>query len=79
MALTLSRSATLYSLNQMDSDDGLLASKGVLSTPEKEVGELQGSLLPLYRFGAADGFASMRIRSFGDLSTGLPADLDADM
>ncbi|KAI7837290.1 hypothetical protein COHA_008904 [Chlorella ohadii] len=71
MPLTLTRTPTIYSLNQLDADEPgcplAAPAKGVLSTPDKAVRELAGgaSLLPLYTFPSADGFASKKVRSFG--------------
>lgn len=70
MPLTLTRTPTIYSLNQLDADEPgcplATPAKGMLSTPEKAVRELAGgSLLPLYTFPSADGFASKKVRSFG--------------
>lgn len=71
MPLILTRTPTIYSLNQLDADEPgcplAAPAKGVLSTPDKAVRELAAgsSLLPLYTFPSADGFASKKVRSFG--------------
>ena len=83
MPLMLTRVATVLSLNQDLEIDcsqcvsgGPILSPGKLSSPEKAVQEVQGSLLPLYRFPDSDSFASKRIRSFGDLESAVPDVLD---
>ncbi|GAB4813334.1 hypothetical protein N2152v2_000380 [Parachlorella kessleri] len=81
MALMISRAATVYSLTQLEgnSDDeghqhGLTTPvKGFLSAPECAVKDVEGSLLPLYRFPGQDGFlGAKRTRSFGDLYSAVP-------
>lgn len=88
-ALMLPRVGTVYSLTQLAGEPGEAGcvlppgAKGVLSTPEKAVSELGGgaSLLPLYAFPPADGFAAKRVRSFGSFAdlagAGAVPDVDA--
>jgi GDP-L-galactose phosphorylase len=75
MVLTIQRSGTLYSLSQMV-DQSTSPTKGVVATPELAVKEVAGSLLPIFKYPAADTFASKRIRSFGDLNSALVPDID---
>lgn len=73
MPLMLPRVGTIYSLTQLAaeaSEPGCslpAGAKGVLSTPDKAVRDIGAgaSLLPLYSFPDADGFAAKRVRSFG--------------
>ena len=76
MPLMLPRVGTVYSLTQLEGEAGEPGcvlppgAKGVLSTPHKAVGELAGgaSLLPLYAFPPADGFAAKRVRAVGSFA-----------
>ncbi|PSC69751.1 GDP-L-galactose phosphorylase 1 [Micractinium conductrix] len=76
MPLTLTRAATVLSLTQLSEGEPKGSpAKGQLSNPDCPVSSIAAgaSLLPLYTFPAADGFAAKRVRSFGsiaDLATG---------
>jgi GDP-L-galactose phosphorylase len=78
-ALTISRTATVYSLIQLGDDDQLPprppSSAGLLPAPDCPVAKIAQASLPLYRFAAPDGFATKRIRSFGDIGSLVP-DMD---
>lgn len=82
MPLILRRSATVYSMTQLEGEaaeeDALVPSASLVATPDKAVREVEGAALPLYSFPAKDGFASKRIRSFGDLVSAAPLVPDVD-
>lgn len=84
-ALTIRRAGTVYSLSQLEAEYPtasealpLAPAKGFLSAPDEAVRNIQGALLPLYRYpapahgggGGGSGFGSvkLRVRSFGDLA-----------
>jgi GDP-L-galactose phosphorylase len=78
MPLKLSRVGTVYSMTQLEEggEGKPVAPPAPAAAPQCPVSELRASLLPLYRFPAADGFSSKRIRSFGDLHAAGVPDVD---
>lgn len=84
MTLIISRTPTVYSLTQLAENDNTQPSTTTATglktsptlAPDCPVRQIRTSLLPLYRFPCADGFASKRIRSFGDFSTAFVPDID---
>lgn len=74
--LTVSRVPTIYSLAQLEETATFpppspfpSPPKGVISTPDRAVAELAGSLLPAFHYADVDALDGGRVRSFGSFDS----------